>query len=325
MLTRLDSQPIPEAKAELRLFCVVRNEALRLPYFLKYYSARGVERFFFVDNNSADTTTQVLLGEPNVHVFSTEESFSGALYGLEWIKPLISEYGMGQWSVVADADELLVYPGWEKISIPQLCTYLSREGANALRCILVDMYSDRPFAETEYFANTDPLDICPYFESDSILRVRSLADVGERNCFHIGGMRRRLFGLNVRLDKVSLIRYAPTMSLESSMHDIGSAILSSLRGAMLHFKYFSDFHERAVIETARGEHWNEGEEYARYASTLATRKSLKAYTGRSQRFSGSKSLIHSHVIEQNDDFVRFFNDVLGHNRLEESMPHPTNR
>jgi hypothetical protein len=38
-LKRLDTHGIPEDKSEIRLFGVVRNESLRMPYFLDYYRA----------------------------------------------------------------------------------------------------------------------------------------------------------------------------------------------------------------------------------------------------------------------------------------------
>ena len=49
---------IPERK-EIRLFAIMRNESLRLPYFLEYYKNLGVDRFFLIDNNSTDGSVQV--------------------------------------------------------------------------------------------------------------------------------------------------------------------------------------------------------------------------------------------------------------------------
>jgi hypothetical protein len=223
---------------------------------------------------------------------------------------LLSRYGTNQWSVVADADEILVYPGWEHLSLVQLCTYLSSERATALSCILVDMYSDRPFSETDYSPGSDPLSICPYFESDSILCIGSLTDARTGRWVHAGGMRRRLFGLPVRLDKVSLVKYNVTMTLLAGMHGIDSAIYSSLRGAVLHFKYFSDFPEKVIAEASRGEHWDGASEYARYAAAFAGRRSLKAYTERSRRFSTSEDLIDCHVMKHNDHFLNYLGSVV---------------
>jgi Glycosyl transferase family 2 len=55
-LKRLDKHRISEDKNEIRLFGIVRNENLRLPYFLDYHRSIGVARFFIVDNDSGDGT-----------------------------------------------------------------------------------------------------------------------------------------------------------------------------------------------------------------------------------------------------------------------------
>jgi len=47
-------------KGGIFLFSTMRNEALRLPYFLEYYRALGVDQFFIVDNGSTDGTAELL-------------------------------------------------------------------------------------------------------------------------------------------------------------------------------------------------------------------------------------------------------------------------
>ncbi len=56
----------------------VRNEALRLPSTLRQHRALGVNRFFVVDNGSTDGTLDLLAGEPDVHVFTTADSYAGS-------------------------------------------------------------------------------------------------------------------------------------------------------------------------------------------------------------------------------------------------------
>ena len=61
-MRRCDHRDVPRfAPQELRLFIVVRNEGLRLPYLLRYYFERGVDRLFAVDNDSTDHTRSLLL------------------------------------------------------------------------------------------------------------------------------------------------------------------------------------------------------------------------------------------------------------------------
>src|SRR5215467_7175541 len=94
------------------LLCVVRNEALRLPYLLSYYRGIGFDRFIFVDNDSSDGTRELLLAQPDIFLFHTTAHFGappGA--GLNWKHALLDRYCDRRWVLVIDADEMLIWPG----------------------------------------------------------------------------------------------------------------------------------------------------------------------------------------------------------------------
>jgi hypothetical protein len=48
------------------LFSTVRNERVRLPYFLTYYRRLGIDHFLIVDNGSDDGTREYLADQPDV-------------------------------------------------------------------------------------------------------------------------------------------------------------------------------------------------------------------------------------------------------------------
>jgi hypothetical protein len=99
--SRLDHRFIPSGRGEIRLFTVVRNEMLRLPYFLSYYRQLGVTRFFVVDNHSDDGTLDYLLAQSDVHVWSTRETYTRQE---AWVDGLIRRFGRADWSVVIDVE-----------------------------------------------------------------------------------------------------------------------------------------------------------------------------------------------------------------------------
>jgi len=301
-LSRPDRCSIPARSHEIRLFSVMRNEALRIPHFIKYYSEKGVDRFFVVDNGSTDETTELLTSYRNVHVFHTYRSYAEARYGMEWIEALLSSFGKDYWCIVADADELLTYPGAEQIPISQLCSYLDTERASALHCVLVDMYSDKAFSQTEYSSGEDLLKVCPFFECNTIRCHASLRGSRNGNWSYAGGMRRRVFGVTVRLDKWALIRYSSAMQLYPGMHRVKGAVASQLRGAVLHFKFLSDFPTRVILESGRHEHWRNAREYKIYSEIQAGVNSLSAYGPMSKRLSTSADLIRCGIMRCPKEF-----------------------
>lgn len=64
-------------------FSAVRNEMLRLPYFLKHYRALGVDHFLIVDNDNDDGTAEFLAAQPDVSLWTTKHSYRLARFG--WI------------------------------------------------------------------------------------------------------------------------------------------------------------------------------------------------------------------------------------------------
>ncbi len=76
----------PEVPLELRdiiAFVTVHNEALRLPYFLNYYRRLGVNKFFIIDNNSTDSTPDILKKQSDViYFFSPTKAIPRARLGV---------------------------------------------------------------------------------------------------------------------------------------------------------------------------------------------------------------------------------------------------
>ena len=51
---------------DILLFATIRNEQLRLPFFMAHYRRLGVQHFFFISNNSTDGTNDFLARQQDV-------------------------------------------------------------------------------------------------------------------------------------------------------------------------------------------------------------------------------------------------------------------
>ena len=94
-LERLDDRPMDLRPHELLTFSCVRDEVLRLPYFLDYHRQLGVNRFFVVDNASTDGTTRLLLEQQDVHVFEARGSYASSNCGVAWLNALLGTFAPG--------------------------------------------------------------------------------------------------------------------------------------------------------------------------------------------------------------------------------------
>ena len=250
-LRRLDSRAAPHDAVEIRAFLLVRNEIQRLPFTLAHHRTLGVERFFVVDNGSSDGTVEYLLGEPDVHLFETRDSYQPARNGIDWIELLLRVYGEDRWCLLLDADEHLVYPECETIHLPQFCRALEERGLNCLATSFVDLYADRPIADTALSSTQAPIDICRFFDPRGYHSFPSSASHLPRI---FGGPRARLFWPEIDLAAYaaqipSYVARAFDQPAYLAEHaDVASEIREGrLESALQHFAQYGRFELRSVV------------------------------------------------------------------------------
>jgi len=280
-LTRRDTKSMDIYPQDILCCVVVRNEMLRLPYFLTYYRQKGIDKFLAVDNHSTDGSLEYLLEQPDVFVWQSDYSFNKANFGSGWFEVLLQKYGTGHWVLIVDADELLYYPECESKSIADLCRQLDIKNKRAFNVVLLDMYSDKPIRETYYEPGQDFIEVCPYFDRQFYHTKYEQAGPFGNQTVYFGGARERIFGKmgEYYLSKVPLLKYYPDCILAGGQHwtNLPEAEIDTERGAVLHFKYFSSFVDYARQESNRKEHYGGAMQYREYAQGLAQEEALTLF------------------------------------------------
>lgn len=341
LLTRLDNREIPSDTSEIRVFSVVQNEMVRIPYFLEYYRKQGADRFFFIDNKSTDGSREFLLQQPDCHLFYTDNLYGEATSGIVWSNGLLNIYGVDHWCLVADADEILVYPHSEKVSLRQLCAFMDSEGSEILFTFLLDMYPKSRMAEAVCEKGKPFHEIAPYFDKDYAFvdrihmrgekpfppqevlggpRARCFfPDQGENSYFrrlfiHIVErityqLRRRGIPVPIiklkapALFKVPLVKWRKGNAYIASTHVIKAKKLASISGVILHFKFFSDFHERVVAALNHKQHTDGSAEYKMYMKHMEKTGNF-IYEG-SRAYTSSHDVLECGLIKTNDLYERY--------------------
>lgn len=310
-MQRIDTNNTDIKASEIIAFSCVRNEILRLPYFLEYHRKLGVERFIFVDNDSTDGTREYLLEQSDNLVFYTNESYASSRCGIEWINTLIAEYGVDHWIVTLEPDELLTYPESEHVNLQQLTSYLDSIDAQAMRTFLVDMYSDKAIKDTCYIAGENFLDHCNYFDSDSYFAYND-ANVPTR-----GGPRDRLFWQGFNREKnspylinIPIIKWRSDLQYKVGTHTIDNIKIAPIIGVKQHFKFFSDFYTYAEEEAVRNEHWDNAAQYKTYWDVLEKDKSLCGLYEGSLPYVDTCQLLDLGFMKATDDYLEFAQQCL---------------
>lgn len=341
-LKRIDNRAISDDKKEIRLFSVMQNEELRLPYYFEYYRRMGVTQFFVIDNASTDGTQKFLLEQPDCCVFYTDKNYAERRFGVEWVNTLLDAYGDGRWILMVDADEIFVYPRCEQNLLPKFCRWLEDGGHEGVFILMLDMYSAGPVAKVNYNRGENFLTACDYFDKNYHY-VRRLALPFQKHPFPdfepIGGPRLRLcfpqqntkaiwprlrvkimrrvlrvfqkFGFLKGLElesvapqafKIPLVKWKRGYGFITS-HRLNPIRLAPVSGALLHFKYLQDFVARVHSAVSKLNHYDGSAEYKTHAQLLTKQPDLSMmYTG-SVQYKSSDDLVRLMLIKTDPDWA----------------------
>jgi len=283
---------------------VVRNEIVRVASTLNHHRALGVAAFLVVDNGSSDGTREYLAAQPDVCLWSTDRSFGESNFGTEWRNAILDAHAAGRWVLYVDADELFIYPGFETRPLPVFCRFLDGAGARIVFAVMLDMYSDKPLAETAHPPGGSLIETCPFFDR----RPYSMTAFERFPGMQIrGGVRQRL--LRERLgregplvSKTPLVRWSDGVRFADA-HYVTMAPVADVTGALLHFKFLSDFHAKAEAEAARGEHWNNASEYRAYLALMQTGLTT-LMSDVSARYEDSAQLVRMNLMRTSEGWER---------------------
>ncbi len=308
-LRLISSKPVSLSPHAHVVVCKIKNEALRIPYYVSCYRKLGFDSFIFIDNGSGDGTREFLLAEPDCHVFSTTASFRRSKGGISWINGVLEEFCEGRWVLVADADEILVWPGSEGETIQALTQRLDKAGAQALFAILLDMYSDKPFGRIGYRPGEAFHEHLPYFDKGPY-QQRPAAAFPYRQLY--GGVRARLFNAlgaaihSPTVSKVPLVKWSWGQRFILSTHGLYYPMaLARMRGALLHYKFFDDFLDKCRSQSAHAEYYEGGREYRVLGRALAQSANASFYDPEiSMRYTGTGALARCGLIDAEKAFVQ---------------------
>lgn len=258
----------------------VRNEMLRLPEWLDHYRRLGVGAFLVVDNASTDGTEAFLRDQPDLSLWRAAGPYRAARFGMDWLGALLARHGHGHWCVTADADELLIYPGWDRRPLPDLVAHLDAAGRPAMGAIMLDLYPRGPLDRAEAPEGAPLTDRLPWFDPAP---YRCRVAYPRRNRILQGGARERVFfpaapHRGPTLNKLPLVRWDRRYAYINSTHSALPPRLNDaydgpgdprLSGVLLHAKFLPDSAARAAEELERAQHFIDPAAYRAYHGAVA--------------------------------------------------------
>lgn len=277
----------------------MRNEMVRLPYFLEHHRKLGVEHFLIVDNASDDGTREFLADQPDVSLWATSKSYKRARFGLDWLTWLMVKHAHGHWVLTLDADEILIYPYWDTRPLPALTGWLDGEGIEMFPAMMLDMYPKGRLGAQSYAPGQDPTEVLSWFDSGNYT-IRRQEPM--ENLWIQGGVRARHFFTEKprrapTLNKVPLVKWNRRFVYVNSTHGILPRRLNRFydreggefaSGILLHTKFLDTVIDKSREELERREHFANSALYEAYYETLIEQPDL--WCERSSRYLGWRQL-----------------------------------
>ncbi|WP_068116084.1 glycosyltransferase family 2 protein [Tropicimonas marinistellae] len=260
-------------------FTTLRNERVRLPYFLDYYRRQGIGHFLMVDNGSDDGSRAFLAEQDDVSLWTTYHGYKRARYGVDWLNWLQRKYAHGHWTLVVDPDEFFVYPFCDTRPIQALTGWLDTCGLRSFSAMLIDMYPKGQIGAESYMEGQDPFEIASWFDSGNYFISRNPE---YHNLWIQGGPRARAFFADnpdaaPSLNKIPLVKWRREYIYLQSTHMLLPRGLNRVyddhggektSGALLHAKFLDTLANKASEELERNQHYAGGREYRAYNEHL---------------------------------------------------------
>ena len=305
----LNDQTGKIARDDILCFACMRNESVRLPYWLDHYRKLGVSHFLIVVNDSTDGTADMLAEQPDVSVWTTADSYRKSRFGMDWVGALQRKFAHNHWCVTVDADELLIYPHHDEKDLRDLTAWLDEKGRRSFGATMLDLYPRGPLGADRYQAGNDPTAILGWYDS---FPYWVQLQPKYWNLWLQGGPRARMFFKNdpdraPTLNKIPLVRWSRQFTYVSSMHTMLPRHLNQtydLRGdvkptgILLHTKFLDEIIAKSAEERQRKEHFGDPDRFATYYDALIEGPVL--WTESSARYKGWRELVACGLMEAAD-------------------------
>jgi hypothetical protein len=259
----------------LVVVAVMRNEMIMLKHFLKHYRELGVKTFIIADNCSDDSTRESLLEQPDVILYSSDTEYKHSHYGVAWQQAILASHCVGKWTLIADADELLVYPNMQTQNLLEFVQSAEKNGADCIRTDMIDMYPFGDLNEADFTKN-DPFKVAGWHDKEP-LKEWALGSGWFSNSKNWASSLRHRIDLQAEPNafvsqKYALIKYKPWMRFSQGIHYASGVNVAEQAVQFAHFKYHAGFKSKIEEEINRKQHYDGAKEYKRYASMLAETK-----------------------------------------------------
>lgn len=250
---------------QVALVIVGRDVSYFLDHHIRHHLKLGVSHIVYVDNGSTDDSISIARRFDNVTIARCTADFRNHQNQIRYFAN--TKFLKGGWRLAIDPDELLDYPGSDRIDLPELTRRMTARGHTALVAQMLDMVYDGPIADTDSmdFAKAER-----HFDRFSLMNITDkpydsefLKDLLDHNRatnpdirFLFGGLRRTAFGEQCCLTKHALFKMERGVVPHPHPHATSGVTCTDFSALLRHYKFAGNVlaRERKLLAENRIRH-----------------------------------------------------------------------
>lgn len=297
---------------ELVLICLVRDGEPWVRDFMEHHFALGVKHVVLLDNGSEDDTIKRAREYDNVTILRTTMPFKTHKESIR--RYALRRFGKNRWILYMDIDEMFDYPYSDVVGVESLLEYLNRERYTAVVTQTMEMFpedamlgaiEDTPgrIKEQHRFYDLSGLrevDYLHYRENKDRLNTVS----NEKIKVYRGGIQTILSGHQTTSTRHTLVFMDDEIEpMTPSVHWVRNAHIADFTGAILHYRFTSDFHERVVRAVREEAHGGGSSKYKKYLTVLDETPDIQIKQETSKELHSVNDLVDDGFLTVSEDYM----------------------
>lgn len=299
---------IPYAENELIVLCLLRDGALYINSFVRYYTQLGVRHIYFMDNGSQDETVSLAKQYPNVTILRCLLPFRK--YKMALRHYLIRQFAQPQrWALYVDIDEFFDYPYSNHVPLPALLEYLRKKNYTTVLTHMLDMFTDQSLDSITSSVDDDLRATHRFYDLSNL--VQSSYDFSNN---HLALPDMKIY-YSIRLSRYApdgpgvILSKHPLFFLDGQIkplfvheHSVKNGKLADFTAVLYHYKYLGNFASQVQRAVQEKSYHKNSEQYKHYLRVIHQNPSLNLRQSTSYQLFNIQELIDNGFLQASSTF-----------------------
>ena len=297
---------IDYGKNEVIVVCLVKDGEEYIKSFIEHYFYLGFKHIVFMDNDSTDKTVSIAKNYKNVTILQTNLPYK--IYKFKIKEYLVKHFSKNRWCLCADIDEFFDYPFSDVLDLNCFISYLNNKQYTCVVAQMLDMFSNKSLCSLK--GKSDLKNYYNYFDISNVIKEDYPSNLNNYISnqdikFYHGGIRKKLFNLNVWLTKHPLIFFDNKIKpFVNSSNILTKARIADVTCVFFHYLFTKRFYDKVFRVVKEESYIKNSYEYKKIYKVLKNKPDMVIKQKTSKKFENINKLIDHGFLVVSDDYIK---------------------